>query len=55
MAVLPTVFGMSLVSLRKPKPRRKEWLLKTGTPTKVKGSLTVLFYFFLRNKKTSIT
>lgn len=54
MAVLPTVFGMSLVNLRKYKPRWKEQLLKTGTLIKVNYSLTVLFYFFLKNKKPSI-
>lgn len=54
MAVLPTVFGMRLASLRKYKPRRKKWLLKAGTLIKVNDSPTVLFYFFLRNKKPSI-
>lgn len=52
MAVLPAVFGMSSVSFRKHKLRRKEWLLKVGTLIKEEGFLTVLFYFFLRNKKT---
>lgn len=51
MAVLPTVFGTSLVSIRKYKPRRKEQLLKLGTLIKVNDSLTALFYFFLRSKK----
>lgn len=45
MAALPTVFGMSFISLRKYKPRRKEQLLKAGTLIKVNDSLTVLFYF----------
>lgn len=51
MAVLPAVFEMSSVSLRKHKLRGKEWLLKAGTLIKVEGSSTVLFYFFLRNEE----
>lgn len=50
-AVLPTGLGMSLVSLRKYKPRRKERLLKAGNLIKGNASLTMLFYFLETNKK----